>query len=49
VAVHYLPLAVFFGAEDHRDPESERGNLIVCAHLGLDPLYPNSIGKLVGH
>jgi hypothetical protein len=48
VPVHHLPLT-FFGPEDHRDPEGERGYLIVCAQLGLVPLYPQDVGKLGGY
>src|SRR5215216_2404933 len=46
VAVHYLPLPLFFWPEDHRDPERERGDLLASSDLGLRPLYPHHVGEL---
>ena len=46
VPVHHLLGAIFFRSKDHRDPQSERGNLLPSADLGLRPLYLHHVGKL---
>src|SRR5712691_8660101 len=44
VSMHHLPGAVF-RSKDARHPQSEWGDLLPSAKLGLDPLYPHHVGK----
>src|SRR5215218_8639390 len=43
--MHYLP-DPFFRSKDHRSPQSEGGDFLPSAYLGLKPLYLYNIGKL---
>src|SRR5215212_5409468 len=45
VTMHHLPGAIL-RPEDHRDPQSPRGDLLPCADLGLAPLYLHHVGEL---
>jgi hypothetical protein len=45
VPVHDLPNAVF-GTHDHRDPQTDGGDGLMSANLGLAPLDPHNGGKL---
>src|SRR6266699_2058360 len=44
VSMHHLPSAVF-RPKDRRHPQSEWGDLLPPANLGLDPLYPHQVGQ----
>src|SRR5215218_9630574 len=46
--MHYLPGAIL-GSEDHRGPQSQRGDLLPSADLGLRPLDQHNVGKLGSH
>jgi len=46
--MHYLPGSIL-GSEDHRDPQSQRGDVLPSADLGLRPLDVHDVGKLGSH
>ncbi len=48
VPMHNLPGAIL-GAEDHRDPQSQRGDVLPSADLGLRPFDVHDVGKLGCH
>src|SRR3712207_2769330 len=48
VPMHNLPVAIL-GSEDHRDPQSQRGDVLPSADLGLRPLDVHDVGKLGSH
>ncbi len=48
VPMHYLPGALF-RSKDHRNPQSERGDVLPPANLGLRTLYLHNVGKLRSH
>src|SRR5688572_15752933 len=43
--MHYLPLTVF-RPKDHRNPQSDWGDILTSGNLGPRPLYPHDVGKL---
>src|SRR3712207_32595 len=43
-----LPHAIF-RSKDHRSPQSDWGELLTSANLGLSPLYLHNVGKLSSH
>jgi hypothetical protein len=45
VSMHDLPLTVF-RSKDHRSPQSDWGDVLTSADLGLCPLYLYNVGKL---
>jgi hypothetical protein len=45
VPMHYLPGAIL-GSEDHRNPQSQRGDVLPSADLGPRPLDVHDVGKL---
>src|SRR3712207_2171282 len=45
MTMHYLPLTVF-GSKNHRNPQSDWGDILTSTNLGPGPLYPHDIGKL---
>src|SRR5712691_5371144 len=44
VSMHHLPGAVF-RSKDRRHPQSDWGDILPSANLGLVPLYPHNVGK----
>jgi hypothetical protein len=48
VPMHYLPGAIL-GSEDHRDPQSQRSDVLPSADLGLRPFDVHDVGKLGCH
>ena len=43
--MHNLPLTVF-RPNDHRNPQSDWGDILTSANLRLCPLHPYLVGKL---
>src|SRR5918998_349117 len=46
--MHNLPGTVF-GSKDHRNPQSDWGNFLASANLGLLPHQLHNVGKLRSH
>jgi hypothetical protein len=42
--MHYLPLSLL--RSNLRNPQSEWGDILPCANLGLGPLHPHNVAKL---
>jgi hypothetical protein len=43
--MHYLPLTVF-RPKDHRNPQSDWGDILTSANLGPSPFHSHDVGKL---
>jgi hypothetical protein len=43
--MHNLPGAIF-RSKDHRNPQSDWGDIFASANLGPGPLHPHDVGKL---
>src|SRR5947209_14593056 len=48
VPVQDLSIALF-GSKDHRNLQSDWGDILTSADLGLCPLYPHYVGKIGGY